>query len=194
VTSAVPHPDRPGERAEPQPADIQLDERQLAVVAEALGASLRHTATSAREGRLAGALSDAAAALSAHVTDQKLADPALPPVGSSVTHTLRVTEQDTAAAMGHPDQTVAVLGSPRLSLWFEVVASRLLPAPTPELTHVGVGILVHHLAPATVGEDVAVRATVDAAVGRRVTFTCVAAVGSRLVAIGTHQRVLRNGR
>jgi predicted thioesterase len=195
VTSAGRHPDRPGpEEGEPRPTRPLLDERQLGAVAEALSASLRHAATSGPAGGLAQALAEAASVLSAHAGEQPAADRALPAVGSSVTVPLRVSEQDTAAAMGHPDQSVAVLGSPRLALWFELVASRLLPAPTARLTHVGAGILVHHLAPAAVGEEVAVRATVDAAVGRHVTFTCVAAVESRVVAIGAHQRVLRRGR
>ena len=40
-----------------------------------------------------------------------------------------VGPEDTAAAMGHPDEAVQVLGSPRISLWFELVACELLPEP-----------------------------------------------------------------
>ena len=61
--------------------------------------------------------------------------------------------------MGHPDDGVQVLGSPRLSLWFELVSCELLPVPSPELTHVGAGILVHHLGRADVGETVTLEAT-----------------------------------
>jgi predicted thioesterase len=111
-----------------------------------------------------------------------------------VTRTVRVTEEDTATAMGHPDPSVAVLGSPRIALWFEVVASGLLPDPTPDLTHVGAGIVVHHLDRADVGEEVTVTAAVERVAGRRITFSCAAVTGSRLVALGTHQRVLRERR
>jgi predicted thioesterase len=168
-----------------------MGERQAELVAEALATALRNAASSAPGGAAAGALEEAAATVSASRTDRRPADAALPEVGSTVTRTMPVTDRDTASAMGHPDPAMGVLGSPTLSLWFELVSSALLPVPAPELTHVGSGILVHHLAPARVGEQVSVVATTAATVGRRVNFTCTAYVGRRLVAIGAHQRVLR---
>lgn len=119
---------------------------------------------------------------------------ALPEIGASSAEVYLVREDDTATAMGHPDPSVAVLGSPRLGLWFEVTASRLLPAPSPALTHVGVGLVVHHLAAAVPGEEVTVRATIAATSGRRAAFSCSAEVGDRVVALGVHQRVLREAR
>jgi predicted thioesterase len=92
--------------------------------------------------------------------------------------------------MGHPDDSVQVLGSPRLALWFELVSCELLPEPSEELSHVGVGILVHHLGRADVGETVTVESTCAAAAGRRVVFTCRAYVGDRVVGLGVHQRAL----
>jgi predicted thioesterase len=118
--------------------------------------------------------------------------PSFPTVGSTTTRILTVTPEDTAAAMGHPDPSMQVLGSPRIALWFELVASDALPGPTAAESHVGVGVLVHHLGRAEVGEDVTVSTTVDAAFGRRILFTCLAAVGPRIVALGVHQRLMRS--
>lgn len=116
--------------------------------------------------------------------------PALPAVGRSVDRDLVVDEQDTAGAMGHPDPAVRVLGSPRLALWFEVVSCGLLPDPTEGLSHVGAGILVHHLGGAGVGETVTVECTCASVSGRRVVLTCTARVDDRLVGLGVHHRVV----
>ena len=115
---------------------------------------------------------------------------ALPEVGARVTRDLVVSAGDTAAAMGHPDDSVQVLGSPRLALWFELVSCELLPEPSDDLSHVGVGILVHHLGRADIGETVTVESTCASAAGRRVVFTCRAMVGDRLVGLGVHHRAL----
>lgn len=124
----------------------------------------------------------------------RVAHDALPPVRASVRRDLVVSADDTAAAMGHPDDSVQVLGSPRLALWFELVSCELLPAPSHDLSHVGVGIVVHHLGRADVGETVTVESTCAAASGRRVVFTCRALVGERLVGLGVHQRSLLGSR
>ncbi|HLI36457.1 MAG TPA: hypothetical protein VKV80_03855 [Streptosporangiaceae bacterium] len=171
-----------------------LHGRQAALVAETLRASLAAAAASTADQGLAQAFSGAASLLSRHTADGRSPHPALPAAGATVTRTLPVTKEDTATAMGHPDPAVAVLGSPRIALWFEVVASALLPEPAPDLTHVGAGILVHHVGRADVGEEVTVRATAEATSGRRVTFSCAATAGSRLIALGTHQRVLQERR
>lgn len=168
-----------------------LTGRQLTLVAETLRASLATAAAAGAPGTdPAAAITDAAKRL-APAVDGRPPHPALPTVGAEVARDLTVTEADTATAMGHPDPLVAVLGSPRIALWFEIVASDLLPPPTPELSHVGVGIVVHHLDAAHVGERVTVHAGVESVTGRRITFSCAGAVGSRLVALGTHHRVLR---
>ncbi len=163
-----------------------LTPSQLAMVTETLRVSLRDAARAADPDR-AQALASAAALLAEPDRDPH---PALPAVGTAVGADLVVGEDDTAASMGHPDTAMAVLGSPRLSLWFELVASGALPDPGSGASHVGVGILVHHLDRAVVGETVRVTATVESVSGRRVTFRCAAAVGERVVARGTHQRVL----
>ena len=117
-------------------------------------------------------------------------DPVLPAVGSRTTRDLVVADSDTAAALGHPDQDVAVLASPRLGLWFELTCCDLLPAPGEGPTSVGCGILVHHLGRSDVGETVTVEATVAHTAGRHVVFDCVARSGDRVVGAGTHHRVL----
>lgn len=170
-----------------------LSGSQSAMVVEALRASLRHAAAGSDDDAWARSVRDAADGLPATGDDVRR-HPALPAPGTTVARDLRVTAQDTAAAMGHPDPSVDMLGSPRISLWFELVASDLLPAPTATLTHVGSGVLVHHLAPAQVGEDVTVEATAEETTGRRVVFVCTATAGSRCVAIGVHQRVVLDRR
>jgi predicted thioesterase len=127
-------------------------------------------------------------------SSSKPAHPALPDVGASVLRDIAVSAEDTAAAMGHPDDSVQVLGSPRLALWFELVSCELLPAPSDDLSHVGVGIVVHHLGRADVGETVMVESTCTSAAGRRVAFTCRASVGDRVVGLGVHQRALLEAR
>lgn len=164
----------------------EIGPRQGIIVADMLRNALEHAASNVADPGLAEALRRAAAELS---RAEDAPDPGLPVRGSAVQKVLRVHLDDTASAMGHPDPTVAVLGSPRIALWFELVSSDML-ASTATTTHVGVGILVHHHASAAVGEDVVVRATVTSASGRRITFTCDAVVGDRLVATGIHHRVV----
>lgn len=171
-----------------------LQGRQPTLVSETLRASLAAAAANLSDEGAAKAFDEAAALLSPYATDGRPPHPALPVVGAEVTRVLSVTQDDTATAMGHPDPAVAVLGSPRIALWFEIVASDLLPPPTAELSHVGVGIVVHHLDAAQVGEKVTVRAAAEGATGRRITFACTAMVGTRLVALGAHHRVLRERR
>lgn len=164
-----------------------LTPSQSAIVTETLRVSLASAAGDVDQDGLA-ALARAAAALAPSRTEDP--HPAWPSVGATVTQDLVVGPEDTAASMGHPDDAVQVLGSPRLALWFEVVTCGLLPGPTPDLSHVGAGILVHHLGRADVGETVAVECTAASVSGRRAVFTCRATVGDRLVGLGTHHRAL----
>ena len=164
-----------------------LTPAQSAIVTETLRVSLAAAAGDVDEQRLVS-LARAAAALAPPVVEDP--HPAWPAVGASVVRDLEVGPEDTAAAMGHPDAAVQVLGSPRLALWFELVTCDLLPPPAAGLTHVGAGILVHHLGRADVGETVTVECTVASVSGRRAVFTCRAAVGDRLVGLGTHHRAL----
>ncbi len=118
------------------------------------------------------------------------AHPAAPGVGAAGERVYTVTAADTASAVGHPDPRMTVLASPRLALWFEQVSGELAAASGAPLHHVGVGVLVHHLAAAAVGETVTVSARVVAVVGRALVFDCEARAGDRLLAYGTHQRML----
>lgn len=154
------------------------------IVADNLRFAVRHAATLTGDPLLA----DAAAALGG--SGEKPPHPALPALGAGTTRELVVADTDTAAALGHPDAEVAVLASPRLGLWFELVSCDLLPDSADGPTSVGVGILVHHLDRSDVGETVTVEATVAHAAGRHVVFDCVARSGGRVVGAGTHHRVL----
>ena len=164
-----------------------LTPSQSAIVTETLRVALAAAAGDVDGAHLAS-LAGAAAALAPAESVEP--HPAWPGVGASVVRERVVGTEDTAAAMGHPDDGVQVLGSPRLSLWFELVSCELLPVPSPELTHVGAGILVHHLGRADVGEPVALEATVASVSGRRAVFTCRASAGDRLVGLGVHHRAL----
>jgi predicted thioesterase len=164
-----------------------LNRSQSAIVAETLRVSLAAAAADVDDVQLES-LARAAAALAP--AEVEAPHPAWPSVGASVVRDLTVGAQDTAAAMGHPDEAVQVLGSPRLALWFELVTCALLPDPSAELSHVGAGILVHHLGPALVGDTASVECTCASVSGRRAVFTCRASVGDRLVGLGAHHRAL----
>lgn len=101
-----------------------------------------------------------------------------------------VKPEDTAFQMGHPDPSVSVLGSPRISLWFEIASSAILPEPGGVYTHVGVGIFVHHLGMARVGDSVEIISAVEEVERRRVVFSIQGFVGERLIALGTHERII----
>jgi predicted thioesterase len=171
-----------------------LTRSQTAMVAETLRVSLLQAAMATPTEAMGKSFTEAGTALPANGSGGGAVHPALPAVGATVTREMHVEEQDTAAAMGHPDPSLTVVGSPRIALWFEIVASRLLPQPTKDLTHVGVGILVHHLDTAAVGEPVSVEAAVESVTGRRVVFSCSARSGARLLALGVHQRVVLEAR
>jgi predicted thioesterase len=175
-----------------------LTPSQSAIVTETLRVSLAAAAGDVDEASL-GSLAEAAAALAptqgdASAPGRRGPHPAWPTVGSSVVRDLVVGPGDTAAAMGHPDTEAHVLGSPRLALWFELVSCDLLAAPSPGLTHVGVGILVHHLDRSDVGDTVTVESTVASVQGRRGVFACRATTGERVVGLGVHQRALVEAR
>lgn len=158
------------------------------IVADNLRYAVRHAASLTGDPMLAAAataLGDSGGAVS-----DAGPDPALPAVGSRTTRDLVVAASDTAAALGHPDEAVAVLASPRLGLWFELTCCDLLPAPGEGPTSVGCGILVHHLGRSDVGETVSIDATVAHTAGGHVVFDCVARTGDRIVGVGTHHRAL----
>lgn len=136
----------------------------------------------------AAPIDDAVGSLAAQLPGSKPPHVAAPAVGAAATTVFPVTGADTAAAMGHPDPSVTVLGTPRIGLWFELATSPLMPPPGGGARHVGVGLVVHHLAAAEIGEEVAVEARVIDVSGRAVTFTLEATAGQRCVARGVHHR------
>ena len=93
--------------------------------------------------------------------------------------------------MGHPDDRRRRCSArPGLHCGSSWSAATSPAAVSDELSHVGVGILVHHLGRADVGESVTVEAPASAA-GRRVVFTCRASVGERIgIRAGVHHRAL----
>lgn len=169
----------------------QLSDSQCAIVTESLRVALLSAARHAAPDR-STALAAAGAQLPSGA--QVVAPhPSWPAVGTVVTRELEVGEQDTAAAMGHPDPSVRVLGSPRISLWCELVSEEALPPPSADLTHVGAGILVHHLGAAYVGDRLTLTVTLESVSGRRGVFSCVLTSRERLVALATHHRVIVAG-
>lgn len=118
--------------------------------------------------------------------------PAAPEVGALHRERRTVLIDDTASAMGHPDGDLLVLGSPRISLWFELATTPLMPPIDEQHGHVGVAILVHHLDAVGLNEEVEVSTVVTAVEGRLVTFACHARVDGRTVAMGSHLRVVRD--
>ncbi|HET7387389.1 MAG TPA: hypothetical protein VFJ19_12075 [Nocardioidaceae bacterium] len=170
-----------------------LTDAQSAMLAQTLRICLRDGAEQTEpDSALADLLAQAADLLDG---PGRAPHPLLPEVDSVCHEDRRVGPEDTAAAMGHPDPAVQVLGSPRLALWFEMVSCGLLPEPgeASGLTHVGVGIVVHHLDRADLGETVRLEARTRAVSGRRAVFSCRASVKDRLVAVGVHHRVLLAG-
>jgi len=134
------------------------------------------------------ALDEAAAYLVARTGRRSPPHAAAPAIGAVSSALFPVTDADTAAAMGHPDPGVRVLATPRLGLWFEVATSPLMPEPATGLRHVGVGLVVHHLGRADVGEEVTVAARVLDVSGRAVIFSLTATAGERPVGRGVHHR------
>ncbi len=108
-------------------------------------------------------------------------------IGDTGAHRADVSGEDTAVRMGSGD--VPVLATPRLVAWMEAaaVASLDLPAGT---TSVGIHVSIDHSAPTLVGAAVRAVAEVRAVDGPRVEFDVRAFEGERLIAGGTHTRVI----
>jgi predicted thioesterase len=104
-----------------------------------------------------------------------------------------VGTSDTAIAVGSGD--LPVLATPILVALMEAAACNALAGHVPEqLTSVGYGIDVRHLAPSPLGAQVTARASITEVRGAKVTFEVTAQheVGSRRADIGrgTHARVI----
>lgn len=166
-------------------------DRRLMLVLRTIATALDQALATNQGGPPPGDVGAAAAAIASYARRPTSAAHPRAPVAGAVAREVRVVGiDDTAAAIGHPDPSMNVLGSPQLALWFELSTSPLMPDPDSEASHVGVGILVHHVAGATLGEQVTLTATAVEVSGRAVLFTCEAHVGERLVAFGVHQRVI----
>ena len=87
-----------------------------------------------------------------------------------VTLTFRVTDDDTAAAVG--SGSLPVLGTPRLLAWLEAATCACLAPVLPEgSTSVGTRVQVEHLAASAVGAEVEVSASSAYEDGRLHRFT-----------------------
>ncbi|HHC08681.1 MAG TPA: thioesterase [Actinobacteria bacterium] len=112
----------------------------------------------------------------------------MPEIGAAATHTHVVTEADTALALGSGD--VPVLGTPKVVALVER-ASILAVGDLPDgETTLGTSIDVRHVAPAPVGAEVVATAELVGIEGRSLRFRVTLAWGERLLASGTHTRVL----
>jgi predicted thioesterase len=108
-------------------------------------------------------------------------------IGATGTHLSTVSIEDTAIQMGSGD--VPVLATPRVVAWMEAAAVASLDLPA-DATSVGMHISVDHSAPTLVGASVRAVAEVRAVEGPRIEFDVRAYDGERVVAGGTHTRVV----
>ena len=109
--------------------------------------------------------------------------------GLSAEVTLRVTEDDTALALG--SGSVAVLGTPRIVALCEAAAVKALDGLlAPGTTSVGTRIQLDHLHPTAVGHVVRAEARLERVEGRRLTFAVAVHDERSLVAAGKVTRVM----
>lgn len=109
-------------------------------------------------------------------------------VGDVGTRIMVVAETDTAAEMGSGD--VPVLATPRVIAWMEAAAVAALHDLPNHLTSVGIHIAVDHNAPTLEGVTVRALAEVRALDGNRVEFDVRAFAVDKIVAVGTHTRMI----
>lgn len=109
-------------------------------------------------------------------------------VGDTGTSITVVSKADTAAAMGSGD--VPVLATPRVIAWMEAAAVAALHELPDHVTSVGIHISVDHSAPALEGVTVRAQAEVRVRNGKRIEFDVRAFDGEKVIAGGTHTRML----
>ena len=110
-------------------------------------------------------------------------------VGTSTSIALKVSDADTAIALGSGD--VAVLATPRVVALCEEAAVAGLAGSLPEgATTVGTSISVDHLIATGVGCSVTATATVTEVDGKKVSFSLVVKDGDRIAASGIHMRFI----
>ncbi len=115
-------------------------------------------------------------------------------IGTTGVATVRVTDGDTAAALGSGD--VPVYGTPALVALLERAAVQALrEALEPEEATVGTWIEVAHLAASPVGMEIRAEAELTAVAGRVLTFALRAYDVREQIARGEHRRaVVARGR
>ena len=105
---------------------------------------------------------------------------------------LRVTEQDTAKAMG--SGSLPVLATPRMvALMEEAACAAIAPALTEGQTSVGTALSIAHSAATPVGLDARAVAEVTAVNGRALSFKVTAYDEKGEIGSGTHERFLVMG-
>ncbi len=110
-------------------------------------------------------------------------------VGACGQADLKVTENDTALAMGTGE--VEVLATPRVVQLCEEASVKALGSDLPQnQTSVGLRVELTHITPVSVGSEVKATATLERCEGRRVFFSVSVADARGLVAAGRITRVL----
>jgi predicted thioesterase len=110
------------------------------------------------------------------------------PIGAHAAHQAAVTKADTAISLGSGD--VPVLATPRVIAWMEAAAVSALTGLNDDTTSVGIHVAVDHVAPTLIGSNVRTEAAVRDVEGSRIEFDVKAFEGDRLIAGGTHTRVV----
>jgi fluoroacetyl-CoA thioesterase len=109
--------------------------------------------------------------------------------GRRASVTLRVGEEDTAAALGSGD--VAVLGTPRVLAIAEQASRQALgDSLGPDRTTVGSWVEIEHLGPSWVGDEVQANAVLLGVHGRRLEFSVTVTSGDKEVAHVRHRRII----
>lgn len=109
--------------------------------------------------------------------------------GRRATVDLKVTDDDTAAALGSGD--IAVLGTPRvLAISEQAARTALGECLGAELTSVGTWVEIEHKAPSKVGDEVHAEAVLLGVHGRRLEFSVTVTSGETEVAHVRHRRII----
>jgi fluoroacetyl-CoA thioesterase len=110
-------------------------------------------------------------------------------VGATADITFVVDESATAVALGSGD--LLVLGTPKVvALCEEAAVAAIDGSIDAGATTVGTSISLDHLAPTALGGSVIASATLVVVDRRRLEFNVSASEGDRIVARGTHTRII----
>lgn len=109
--------------------------------------------------------------------------------GLKETATVRVTDENTALAMGSGD--MQVFATPALVALMENAAMRAVATELPDgCTTVGGFMEASHLAPSPIGADITAEATLTGVKGRKLTFSIEARQGEKVIGKATHIRFI----